>query len=77
MTNEESEELERKIDAGIKAAIARAIEEHRRMGYPVVIWRDGRVTTIRPEEIPPLINAVDITLATDQETPAERQPQGA
>jgi hypothetical protein len=72
MTNEQREELDRKIDAGIKAAIARAIEEHRRMGRSIVIWRDGKITTIPPEDIPPLSDAAETTVVTDQETPVER-----
>ncbi len=49
-----SSELLRKIDAGIKAAIAKALEEHRRMGRSIVVWRDGKIVTIPPSQIPPL-----------------------
>jgi hypothetical protein len=48
------EEMERRIDAGIKKAIAEAIEEHRRMGRSIVISKDGKVVTIPASEIPPL-----------------------
>ncbi len=51
--NEASSELLRKIDAGIKAAIAEAIEEHRRMGRSIVVWREGKVVTIPPSKITP------------------------
>jgi hypothetical protein len=48
-----SSELLKKIDAGIKAAIAAAIEEHRRMGRSIVVLRDGQVVTIPSSQIPP------------------------
>ena len=41
------------ITAAITEAVARAIEQHRRLGFPIVIWRDGRVVEVPPEEIPP------------------------
>ena len=34
-------------------AVALAIEEHRRLGNPIAVWRDGKVVWIPPEEIPP------------------------
>jgi hypothetical protein len=52
MTNRESEELDRKIDAGIKQAIAKALEEHRRQGRSIVVWKDGKIVTVPPSEIP-------------------------
>lgn len=52
MTDEESEELDRKVDAGIKRAIAEALEEHRRMGRAVVVWKDGKIVSIPPSDIP-------------------------
>lgn len=33
--------------------VALAVEEHRRLGHPIAVWRDGRVVWIPPEEIPP------------------------
>ncbi len=36
----------------VKQAIAVALEEHRRMGRSIVVWRDGKVVTILPSEIP-------------------------
>jgi hypothetical protein len=52
MTSTQSEELDLKIDAGIKQAISEALEEHRRMGRAVVVWKDDKVVTIPPSEIP-------------------------
>ena len=40
------------IDNAITEAVARAIEEHRRLGHSIAIWRDGKVVIVPPEEIP-------------------------
>ena len=40
-----------KIDAGVKTAVASALEEHRRAGRSVVVWNQGKVVTMRPDEI--------------------------
>ncbi|MBK9384830.1 MAG: hypothetical protein IPN34_08455 [Planctomycetes bacterium] len=49
MNEAERAAIGRKIDAGIRASIALALEEHRRAGRTVAIWRDGRVVEILPE----------------------------
>ncbi|MCX5980480.1 MAG: hypothetical protein NTY89_01475 [Nostocales cyanobacterium LacPavin_0920_SED1_MAG_38_18] len=43
----------RKIDAGVKFAIANAIERHRRLGESISILQDGEVVTLTADEIPP------------------------
>ena len=43
-----------KFDQLAQAAVAEAIETHRRMGRPIVVWQDGRVRWIAPEEIEPI-----------------------
>jgi hypothetical protein len=52
--NEQARQLREKIHAGVRAAVARAIEEHRKAGRSIVIWRDGKIVVIPPEEIKPL-----------------------
>lgn len=39
-------ELHQKVEAGIKAAVAHALEEHRRAGRPIAVWQDGKVAII-------------------------------
>jgi len=56
MTEQKLVKLSDRIDAGVKAAIAEAIEKHRRLGQSIRIWRDGKVVTITAAEIPPLSN---------------------
>jgi hypothetical protein len=45
----EKGELRLKIDAGVKAAVAAALEEHRRSGQLVAVLRAGRVV-VAPAE---------------------------
>ena len=53
--NEQSlTELYQKIDAGVKLAIAEAIEKHRRLGQSISIWQDGKIITLTADQIPPL-----------------------
>jgi hypothetical protein len=41
------------LDTLVNEAVALAVEEHRRLGNPIAVWRDGKVVWIPPEEIPP------------------------
>lgn len=52
MTEQELEFLASKIDAGVKAAIAAAIERHRKLGESISIMQDGKVITLTAKEIP-------------------------
>ncbi|WP_017741701.1 hypothetical protein [Scytonema hofmannii] len=52
MAEHESELLSKKIDAGVKAAIAEAIERHRKLGQSISIMQNGKVVTLTAEEIP-------------------------
>ena len=54
MNNQNLTELQKKIDAGVKIAIAEAIEKHRRLGQSISIWQDGKVVTLTADQIPPL-----------------------
>lgn len=64
------------IDAAIARGVARAIEDHRRAGNPIAVWRDGRVVWIPPEEIPPLReddHCDTVNSALQQSPPPARQ----
>ncbi len=43
--------LSSKINSGVKAAIAKAIERHRRLGESIAIWRDGKVVILSADQI--------------------------
>ena len=37
----------------LRIAVANTIEEHRRSGDPIVVWKNGRVVWIPANRIPP------------------------
>jgi hypothetical protein len=39
------------IDQAIKEAIEKAVWEHKQVGNPVAVWRDGKVVWLTPEEL--------------------------
>jgi hypothetical protein len=40
------------VDEAIGAAVLDALREHKRKGESVVVWQDGKVVCLSPEEIP-------------------------
>ncbi len=42
--------LEKRAEIAFKIAVAKAIDEHARLGLPVYVWRDGRVVELSPDE---------------------------
>ena len=40
-----------KAEMALKEAVAEAIAEHKRRGYPIAVWSDGKVVLIPPDEI--------------------------
>ena len=38
-------------EKALREAVAEAIAEHKLRGHPIIIWRDGKVVSIPPEEI--------------------------
>ena len=53
------EKLSCQIDAGVKLAMKKAIERHRRLGESISIWQDGQVVTLTADQIPPLDSTVN------------------
>lgn len=49
----ENGKLSTLIDAGVKQAVAKAIERHRRLGEAIAIWEDGKVAVIPADRIAP------------------------
>lgn len=39
------------IDRALEAATREAIRQHKQAGQPMVVWRDGKVVHISPEEM--------------------------
>ncbi|RUR76529.1 hypothetical protein ACF3DV_11475 [Chlorogloeopsis fritschii PCC 9212] len=65
MTEAEMRTLHTKIDAGVKAAIAAAIERHRKLGESISIMQDGKVVTLTAEEIPDIQLPINFSASTD------------
>jgi len=42
----------RLIDEAIRESVHRALQEHKRAGNPIAVWRDGKVIILKPEAIP-------------------------
>jgi len=40
------------IDKALALAVQDALWQHKQLGNPVAVWRDGKVVWIPPEEIP-------------------------
>lgn len=43
--------LEKRAEIAFKIAVAKAIDEHARLGLPVYIWRYGKVVELSPNEV--------------------------
>jgi len=50
-----------RLDYLAQAAVRDALRQHKRLGQSVVVWQDGKVVTLAPEDIP-----VDLTDEADQ-----------
>lgn len=41
-----------RILAAMRRAVRDALLEHKRLGNPIAVWREGRVVWLSPDEIP-------------------------
>ena len=41
-----------RILAAMRRAVREALLEHKRLGNPIAVWREGRVVWLAPDEIP-------------------------
>jgi hypothetical protein len=46
--------LSTKINVGVKAAVAAAIERHRKLGESIAVWEDGKVVILTADRISPI-----------------------
>jgi hypothetical protein len=44
--------LAKKIDTGVRLAVAEALDRHRKLGQSIVIIRNGEIVTLTGDEIP-------------------------
>lgn len=45
-------ENDNKVDYLAKVAVRDALREHKRLGQSVVVWQNGKVVWVAPEDIP-------------------------
>ena len=43
--------IEERAEMAFKAAVARAIDEHARLGLPIYIWRNKKVVKLSPRAV--------------------------
>jgi hypothetical protein len=43
--------IEKRAEIASKVAVAKAIDEHTRLGFPVYIWGNNRVVKLSPHQI--------------------------
>jgi len=43
--------IEQRAEIAFKAAVARAIDEHARLGVPIYIWRNKKVVKLSPTAV--------------------------
>jgi hypothetical protein len=42
---------EREIEAAMQRAVQQALWEHKQLGHHIIVWRDGKVVRLPPDEI--------------------------
>jgi hypothetical protein len=42
--------IEKRAEIAFKVAVAKAIDEHTRLGLPVYVWRNSRVVKLSPDK---------------------------
>lgn len=57
-STDDSEEMSKKkidivdrFEIGVRLGAAKALDKHKRMGWPIVVWRDGEIVKVPPEDI--------------------------
>lgn len=51
VSQEPAKSLVEKAEIALRQAVAGVIRDHRRLGEPLAIWRDGRVVLVSPDQL--------------------------
>lgn len=43
--------IQKRAEIAFKVAVAKTLDEHARSGFPIYIWRNGKVVEISPKQI--------------------------
>ncbi len=49
-TTEEILHRSEAVEAAVRASVREALIQHKQMGHPIAVWRNGQVCWIPPEE---------------------------
>ena len=50
MTKRNVNILQKKAEEALKKAVCQVVEEHKRIGEPLVVWRKGKVMLVPPTQ---------------------------
>ena len=48
---EEKFDILKRMEIGVKRGVALALDRHKKLGYSIAVWRDGKVVIVPPEKI--------------------------
>jgi len=64
--------LHKRAEIAFKIAVAKAIDEHARLGLPIYVWRGGRVVELSPDKA----SRASKNLKRGKRRPAKGHPSG-
>jgi hypothetical protein len=68
MTEKDQLAQQNRITQGVKAAVAQALDRHRRLGESVVVMQGDVIVTLKPEDIQPMeVEADDLNVSEPHE----------
>jgi len=41
----------KRVEAAMQRSVTQALWEHKQLGHHIIVWRDGRIVRVPPEEI--------------------------
>ena len=51
MKDIENMDIVKRMEIGIRRGVSKALERHKKLGQSIVVWKDGKIVEIPPEEI--------------------------
>lgn len=40
-----------RFEIGLRRGVSKALDEHKKLGHSIVVWQDGKIVKIPPEDI--------------------------
>jgi hypothetical protein len=51
MTDKQQIELHKKAEKALRAAVKKVVEEHKRIGAPLIVWKGGKVVHVTADKL--------------------------